>query len=369
MLAIKINGIPYVNFTEASVSASVTAMARGFSFVSTADENNDFPVKIGDRVIITADGTQIIDGFIESLEVNYNEFSHDIRVNGRSFMADFVDSTVPTQFEQSGTTLQAIAANLLSSIGISATIDNQAGSIRDFGNDITSAEIGQNALEFLESYSRKRQILLTSDGASTMVFARAGTLNAPAELKNVNGARDNNILESTLNIDYANRFYRYVIKSQLNPATEGFSFIPRETVSQEGIANDDEIRTSRKIEMNAEESSESFTATDRAVWEKNIRIGNAWNYTATVAGNSVNGALWLPNTLVRVTDQFCQIDSKTLLIRDVQYDYDVNRGSRTRMNIIKREALTLEVEQSARQTNTKKEGDNFLAGLIGSINI
>lgn len=362
MLSIRINGIPYVNFTEASVSASVTAMARGFSFVSTADENSDFPIKIGDHVIITADGTQIIDGFIESLEVNYNEFSHDIRVNGRSYLADFVDSTVPTQFEKSGTSLQAIAANLLSSIGISANIENQAGSIRDFGSDITSAEPCQNALEFLESYSRKRQILLTSDGARTMIFARAGTANAPSELKNVRGARDNNIIEATLSIDYANRFNRYTVKSQLNTSTDNFSYTPKETVEQEGVAIDDEIeRTCRKIEINAEQSSDSFTAADRAVWEKNIRIGNAWNYTATVVGNSVNGALWLPNTLVKVTDQFCGIDSKTLLIRDVQYDFDANRGSRTRMNIIKRKALTLEVEQSARQANTKKEGNNFIS--------
>lgn len=369
MLAIEINGIPYVNFTEASVAASVTAMARGFSFVSTADEKNDFPIKIGDRVIITADGTQVMDGFIESLEISYSETHHDIRVGGRSFLADFVDSTVPTQFEKSGTTLQAIAANLLSSIGITASIDNQAGNIRSFGNDLSSAEVGQNALEFLEKYSRKRQILLTSNGGSTMIFARAGTVSAPAELKNVRGARDNNILESTLNIDHSNRFYQYLVKSQLNPASDGFFFTPQETVSQEGIANDSEIRTSRKIEMNAEESSDSFTALDRAKWERNIRIGNAWNYSVTVAGNSVNGALWLPNTIVRVTDDFCQIDSKELLIKDVQYDFDINRGSRTMMNIIKRESLTLDIEQSARVANSKKEGDNFLSGLIGGIKI
>lgn len=368
-LAIKINGNPYNNFISATVAASITAMARGFSFVSTASLENNFPVKIGDNVIITADGTQIIDGFIESIEINYNDLSHDIRVGGRSFLSDFVDSTVPTQFEKSGTTLEAIASNLLSSIGINASIDNQAGSIRDFGSDITSAEIGQNALEFLEGYSRKRQILLTSDGAKKMIFARAGTARAPAELKNVLGARDNNILDARLNINYANRFNQYIVHSQLNTSTDGFSQTPKETVEQQGEAIDDDIRASRKLEMNAEESSESFSAGDRAVWEKNIRIGNAWNYSVTVAGNSVDGALWLPNTIVKVTDNFCQIDSQELLIKDVQYDFDLSGGSKTKMNIIKRESLTLEVAQSARKSNTKKQGDNFIKSIVESIEI
>lgn len=369
MLAVLINGTPYKNFTSATVTASLAAVARGFSFVSTADENNNFPVKVGDIVEITADGTKIIDGYIESLEVNYNEFSHDIRVSGRSFLADFVDSSVPTQFEKSGMTLQAIAENLLSAIGISATIENQAGNIRDFRGDITSAEIGQSAFEFLESYSRKRQVLLTSNGGNTLIFARAGSQQAPAELKNVRGAQDNNILDSTLSINSSNLFYKYVVKSQLNTSTEGFSLIPKEVVAQEGVFIDDEIRDSRKMEMNAEESSESFTVADRAKWERDTRIGNAWNYRATIVGNSIDGKLWLPNTIVKVNDEFCQISSKDLLIKDVEYNFDIYGGSKTRLSIIKKESITLDLEQSSRQKATKKEGDNFISTLLAGIKL
>jgi len=368
MLSIKINGTPYKNFTSATVTASIAAMARGFSFVSTASEDNDFSVKVGDRVVITADGIQIIDGYIESLEINYNDLMHDIRVSGRSFLADFIDSTAPVQFEKKGTTLQAIASGMLSAMGIAATVENQAGNIKDFGRDISSAEIGQNALEFLESYSRKRQVLLTSDGGTKMVLARTGTAKAPANLKNVRGAKDNNIIDATRNIDFSDRFYQYTVKSQLNTSIADLIAGPKDVADQEGKSIDAQIRSSRKIVLNAEESSESFSAGQRAVWERNIRIGKSETYTATVVGNSVNGKLWLPNTIVKIIDNFCQIDSE-MLIRDVEYNFDINRGSQTRLTMITEKSVSLEVEQTARKANTKKESDNFLSNLVQGIKI
>lgn len=369
MLSIKINGTPYKNFVSATVTASIAAMARGFSFVSTASSDNNFPVKVGDQVVITADGTQIIDGFIESLEINYNDLMHDIRVSGRSFLADFVDSTAPI-IEKSGTTLQAIAAVMLSEMGIDATIDNQAGTIESFGKDISSAEIGQNALEFLESYSRKRQILLSSDGGKKMVFARTGTEKAPADLKNVRGAKDNNIIDATRTLDYSDRFYTYIVKSQLNTSVLDFLSPPKIVADQEGQSIDKQLsaRPGRKLVLNAEESSESFTAAQRAKWERNIRIGKSETYTATVVGNSVNGKLWLPNTIVKINDEFCQLSSE-MLIRDVQYDFDNNRGSQTRLTMITKNALKLDVEQTARKANIAKESDNFLSNLIAGVKI
>jgi len=369
MLAIEINGTSYKNFISATVTATIAAMARGFSFVSTASNDNSFPVKVGDQVVITADGTQIIDGYIESLEINYNDLMHDIRVSGRSFLADFVDSTAPA-IEKSGTTLQAIATTMLTEMGIDATVDNQAGVIESFKKEISSAEPGQNALEFLESYSRKRQVLLTSDGGRKLVFARTGTEYAPIALKNVRGAKDNNIIDATRNIDYSNRFYEYTVKSQLNTSSLDFLSPPREVADQQGKSIDGQLksRQGRKIVLNAEESSESFTAGQRAEWERNIRIGNSETYTATVVGNSVDGKLWLPNTIVKIVDEFCQLNSE-MLIRDVQYDFDLNRGSQTRLTMITKDSIRLDVEQTARKYNVVNESNDFLSSLVAKIKL
>lgn len=358
-LSIKINGVDYKNFTSASTSASIAAVTRGFSFVSTVSSDNLFPLKVGDEVEILADNISFLTGYIESLEISYDSASHEIRVSGRSKLADLVDSSVPTQFEFKGTTLDAIAYSLLKSIGISAKVINEAGSIRGFSGDITSAEIGQNAFDFLEKYSRKRQVLLTTDGADGLVFTRTGVNNAANRLKNVPGGKDNNILKASIKIDNSKRFFKYVIKAQMNPIIEKLNLPPIDLSDQEGQAFDKDMRESRKIEINGEESMDSFSASDRAVWEKNLRIGTAFSYQVTVVGNSVDGKLWLPNTLVSVRDDFCQINA-TLLIKEVRYDFDSFSGSTTELMMIKKEAYTLEVEQSQRDANKQKTDGDFV---------
>lgn len=358
-LNIKINGRPYVNFDNASVLASITAMARAFSFVSTADLENSFPIKIGDEVFITADGIDVLEGYIEMLDISYDAKSHSIRVGGRSRLADLVDSTVPTQFEKTGTSLPAIASSVMSAIDLEPLVRDETKGVKDFGADIQSAEIGMNALEFLESYARKRQVLLTSDGARTLVLTRAGSIKAPNSLKNQRGALDNNILSSSRSIDYSKRYYHYLVKAQLNTTAPDFQRDPREVVDQQGDAFDNVIRTTRKLEMNAEESMDSFSAKDRAAWEKNIRLGNADVYSAKIVGNSFDGKLWLPNTLVRVQDEFAMIDEE-LLIREVQYNFNLNEGSTTELTMISPITYTLMLEQSEREENLKSSSKKVI---------
>lgn len=358
-LSIKINGQPYINFSSASVYMTITALTRAFKFTSTADPENSFPIKIGDEVLIAADGIDVLDGFIEMLDVSYAANSHTVSVGGRSRLADLVDSTVPTQFEIDGTGLEAIAANLMSSIELEPLVDNQAGDIRNFDNDLTSAEIGQNALEFLESYSRKRQVLLTSDGAATLVLARAGTTKAPAALKNIVGATDNNILSSTLSLDYSDVFHHYLVKAQLNTSVPGQSKPPSDVVNQFGEFFDNDIRVTRKIELNAEESMDSFSCSDRALWERNIRLGHSYIYSAVVAGNSINKQLWRQNTIVKILDEFATVDAE-LLIRDVRLNYDLSNGSTTELTMIKPEAFTLELQQTQRDANRRQTSETLV---------
>lgn len=358
-LSININGQPYINFISASVRATLAAVTRGFSFTSSADRDFTFPIRIGDNISILADNIELLDGYIEKLAINYDDTGHEVNVSGRSRLLDLVDSTVPTQFEIDGTSLESICSSLFYYLNIDAEVSNEAGAIKDFTNEISSGEPGENAFQFLEKYSRKRQVILTSDGSNTLILARAGTQNAPSTLKNVRFADDNNILQASLEIDYAKRYYQYLVKSQLNTTVFNFDSDPEDLSNQEGLIFDQDIRESRALIVNAEESSDSFSSYDRAVWEKNIRIGAAFNYNCRVAGNSVNGALWLPNTLVRVIDNYCQIDA-TLLIKDVEYNFDDIGGSTTNLSMIKKESLTLDLEQSEREANSQNTGDEFI---------
>lgn len=358
-LTIEIDGTQYIYFTAATVTTSLSTIARGFSFVSTAGEDNNFPIKVGANVKIFIDGIQVLFGYAERIGIRYDATSHEINVDGRSYLSDLVDSTLPTQFEVTGKTFEDIATTVLGQMNLSSKVVNNAGTIRNFGDDITSTKIGQNALEFLERFARKRQILLTSAGDDSLVFARSGTTYAPVSLKNVLGATDNNILSADLTIDHSQRYYKYTAESQLNPLIPGLNLSPEGISNQSGTVYDDKIRASRFLTFDTEESSDSFTAYDRALWEKNVRRGTAKNYSATVAGNSVDGKIWEPNTLVRVIDELCQIDA-TLLIRDVEFNYDLFSGSTTTLTMVQKDAFTLQLEQSEREANAEKDGEEFV---------
>ena len=93
----------------------------------------------------------------------------------------------------------------MSGLGLEPEVINEAGTIRAF-DDITSGEIGQSAFEFLEKYSRKRQVLLTTDGKRALILARAGEERAPADLLNLIGSSTNNILNASLDINNRNYF-------------------------------------------------------------------------------------------------------------------------------------------------------------------
>ncbi|MCK5019190.1 MAG: hypothetical protein KAS32_19175 [Candidatus Peribacteraceae bacterium] len=357
-LKIKINGQEYTNFQQASVVADIGAVTRGFSFASTATAQNLFPVKVNDTVEITADGIDILQGYVESLKVEYDERRHFIEVSGRSILADLVDSTVPTQTEFNGTSLIDVAKAVMAGLGLEPSVINKAGEIRAF-DDITSAEIGQNAFEFLEKYSRKRQVLLTTDGGKTLTLVRAGEERAPTDLFNVLGSNFNNILNASLDINNSDRYNKYTVQSQLNPGLQGLGLTPENISDQSGEVTDNEVRSTRQLEINAEESMDSFSSGDRAKWEANIRKANALNYAATIVGHSVNGQLWLPNTLTKVTDDFAQIKAD-LLIRGVTYNYSLDQGSTTTLSMTRKNAFTLEVEQSQREANTEEVGDDFI---------
>lgn len=349
-MTIKLNGIGYINWEQASVFRSMETVCGAFSFTSSADENNLFPIKVGEAVEISVDGIQVINGFVEKLGIEYSAKSHAITVSGRDILGDLVDSTVGAIKEFTGAvSLLDIARRVLDENNLSSVnIKDETGGFETFKPiEVTSAEVGMGAFEFLELYARKSQILLTNDGKGNLVFARASTEALPATLKNKVGG-DSNILQASTNFDDSQRHYKYIVQSQLNAQSQDLGVSPKDIASQRGQAIDSQIRTSRLLEFNAEESSDSQTATERAVWEANIRRARSLSYSPTIQGHSVNGQLWKPNILVEVDDDFADIQA-TLLIKSVRYAQSIDGGSTTKLGLTYQDAYTLQAEQSARE--------------------
>lgn len=361
-IAIKVNGLKLSTFQSGSVIADIGAVAYGFSFTSTVDKQELFPVHVNDLVEILVDDTPILKGYIESLSGNYGvsggKVRHQIKVSGRSLLCDLIDSTVPTQTEFESNNLVDICKEVMQGIGLEPKIINKAGTIEPF-DDLISAEIGQKAYKFLESFSRKRQVLLTSDGFDSLVLTRASSERFPANLQHIKNSSQNNILNADFEINYRERYNKYSAVSELNPLAILLSkTTPVEIADQGDVVFDSKIRETRQLEFETEESLDDFTALDRAKWEANIRRAKSFTYGVTVQGHSAGGSLWLPNKIVNVVDRFADI-SADLLIKGVTFNYSLSSGSTTKLRLTYKDAYTLQVEQDAREANTESTGDGF----------
>lgn len=359
MILLRLNGENYTNFDSVAVFRSMETVSGAFSFSSSANNDNLFPVKKGDAVQVIVDGIQVINGHVERVSVNYSDSDHKITITGRDKLGDLIDSSVFGTKEFTGNiSLVDVARNILQGIGLTGVdVIDQTGGVRPFDEtDITSAEVGQNAFEFLELYARKRQVLLTTDGIGNLVLARASTVVFPGKLRNVVDSNENNIIDATLDTDDTQRFYKYVAQSQLNPYDLDIG--AADVSSQNGQATDSAIRKSRILEFNAEESQDSFTGEDRAKWESNIRRARSISYSPRVQGHNVSGKIWTPNTLVEIEDQFSDINA-TMLIRALSYEQSIDRGSTTRLDLTYKDAYTLQAEQDAREATTNNQGFGF----------
>ncbi len=360
-LRIKLNGEEYTNWTRATLSRSLETCSGGFSFTSTANEKSVFPIKRGDRVQISIDNQDGLNGFVEKIGGGYTAVSHEIIVSGRDKTGDFIDSSVRSIKEFTGAiSLIDIIRNVLRSLGQTgiSVIDNTSG-IETFKNsDISSAEVGKNAFEFCELYARKRQVFLSTDGKGNILLTRANSEVAPVKLQNILNGKDNNITSADFDFDDTKRFGVYEVKSQLNPYFLETGDTPGNIVSQSGQANDSDIRSTRYLEINSEESSESQTCKDRANWQSNIRRARSMTYSPIVPVHSLNGYLLAPNVLMEVNDVFANIQA-TLLVRSVVYSESNTEGSKTQLDMTYRDAYTLQAEQDARDLIINKQGNGF----------
>jgi len=343
-LSIKLNGTDYVDFVSAAVSKNMETLTSAFSFVATASNDDFLPIREGDSIEVSADSSfKLLTGYVDSYAVRYNSTDHTIAVKGRSKLSDLVDSTVGAIKEFDRISLQDLCGNVIDELGVDARVKNLAGDIAVL-EDIASAEVGQTAFAFLESFARKRQVLLNEDSSGDLNIIRASTDLSDNALKNIFGEPDNNILSASREIDISKLFNAYIAQGQLNPIDLTDETTVAELSGQFGTATDDEIRETRRYEFYSEETTDSFSLTDRAKWELGIRRARfGLVYKAVVQGHTYNDAVWEVNKLYQIDDEMCNIYDQ-LLCNKILYNFNLETGSTTELSFTNKNAYTLQAD-------------------------
>ncbi len=369
MITLEVNGSRFDGFTDISVNRNVENISGSFLFTATSDNVTTFPIEVGSpcRVFIANDS--VIDGFVESVQVSYDAGTHSLSIAGRDRTADVIDSSVVGKKEFVGPIgLVDIITRTLTDNGIEGiSVTDTTGGIASFKEgEFFSAEIGSTVFEFIEKYARKRQVLLTTDGDGNIVLARAGKTSAIATLQNIKNGVDNNILSGNINYDFTQRFNKYTMESQQNPSALSFGAdvsVPNVPV-QTGTDTDDHIRSSRQLQIMTGSSDTGGDLKNLATWHANLRRIRSADYSVVVQGFHQDEAattLWIPNILVQVVDNFADV-SATLLIKSVEYNFNITAGSTTTINLVDKDAYTLEANISSAEERVNSKGSNLVFG-------
>jgi prophage tail gpP-like protein len=347
---LEVEGTAYEFFTDIAVNLRMDALCREFSFGTTRVAGKGLPFKGGESCRVIDDSETVLTGFIERVDIDYSASSHSIQVAGRDKPADIVDSTLRSTSDfLPPITLKRAAELAIKDIGSDIKVVDLA-SPEPFKTtiDMVTPEPGEGVFEFLEKLAKKRKVLLTSDADGNLVIARAGDERSAGAIQNIAGADDNNVLSSSISYDTTARYYRYTFTSSLNlvALAKAGLVIPKDIINQRGYAIDAAVRRSRQLALQPESALAAKDTTARAEWEANVRQSRGKLYSCVVQGfrEVPGGNLWSINKLVRVKDEFADIEGD-MRISAVAFSLSENGGSTTTLTCMPPNAFTLSLSQ------------------------
>ena len=351
-IIVRVNGEPFEYFKQINLSKSLDDICGHGQLVVSKPMDDLSILKINDlvQIFIVDDKTktqfQVLGGYQEGVEDNEAEGSHNISFSIRDTVQDLIDSTVPQAVRkmQSYTDFVQILNAVINGLGMSGYIgvNNQRGPLPlPYDSSgipmVKQAEMGTGAGQYISECARIVSCIMnTSYSLSGQTQLLLRNFTNENQLKTMllfqTGGTNNNVLESSLSIDYSERYGKVKIWSngnvtyyQQNPYTglAGYS----------GTANDTEARQERLLEIFAQAPlADSAHCAMRAAEEVNLRRARSWKYTCKVSGFTANGQLWDIGQLVRVQDDHRRVKG-WFLIKDVEYSYTLDGGAITTMTL------------------------------------
>ena len=329
---LKIDGALYGGWKTVRVSRSIEQMAGSFELEVSErwpGQPTRTPIRPGQKCQLLLDDSPVITGWVDGVSPDHDAERHTLRVSGRDATGDLVDCSAMHKTGQwHEVKLDQLARDLCAPFGIDVVIDADVGAAFDSYN----IQEGESVFECLERAARLRALLLTSDPLGRLVITRAGAAACDTAL--IEGG---NIKAARADFTWSDRFSEYAIRGHGRLGDEG----EIEDAAPTATARDEAITRHRPLIVLAEAHGENASFADRAEWEKTIRRGRSCRGSITVQGWAANGALWQPNTRVKVTSPLLWLDDAEMLIVGCTYSLDNWSGTLTELAIARPDAFEL----------------------------
>jgi prophage tail gpP-like protein len=316
LVKVKVNGENFILFKQVDFSQSLDNFASECQLILSEPVNEDSFIKVNDEIQVIFDNIKVFTGYSENISDNESNESHDLSYRARDKVIDLIDSTLPdnlktvTGIKKYKDLVQKAIDGLKLDIKV---VDEKNANIN---SDLKAGEVGQKCGDYLTDYARSCQVILNTTGDGDVLIRNPGG-KLKTMLINQPDGKQNNIKESYIDINYSERYYKYIVRSHGNLISwKTNSSTQHKTVDNVGIAYDEEIRKTRGFEIIADKPMTQAECENRAKEEANLRRIRGFAYTVTVAGFSANDELWAVGKLVKVLDEKKGVKG-WLMIKDV----------------------------------------------------
>lgn len=323
----------YGGWVSAQVTSSLETIAGGFTLSITErwpGQQVRRQVRPGMACAVTVNGTSVITGWIDDVAPAYDATSHAVTVRGRDTTGDLVDcSALAGAGRWMSANLLTIVGDLCAPFGIKVRsgLADALKTVAEF-----HLQLGETAFEAIERICRIYAVLPTSDGLGNLMLTRAGEGGTAAELRL---GRD--IKSGAGTLSDRDRHSRYIILGQSLGAD---ATDPSLITGCHAESLDSAITRYRPLVILAEAATgDPAWYQRRADWERSCRAGKSRRYTVTVAGCDANGALYAPNTLVRVEDDWLGLHGPILIAGVTLTQSD--QGQLAELSLVHKEAFDL----------------------------
>lgn len=328
----------YSGWKSINITKSLTQAASGFTL--SVSENypatgEQIAIKPTAECQILVDGTPLLTGYIDSVELRFDKGQHERTIKGRSKTQDLIDCSVlhsSGQFRNQKIT--QIAKTLCEPYGISVNVEGDDDTpIADF-----QIENGETVFSALERLARQKRFMCTdtADGALRLIHEPSNRANDA--LHSVADGSTSNILSGSVSFNVSQRYSKVEFRSQAEGTDTAFGdAVNKYTAS----ASDLTIPRLRQLTKTLETSGTQTDCEKRAKWEVAARVGASTKATYKVQGwQQSDGALWIPGLLVSVKDDFSNLNTE-MVIAACSYELSES-GTFTTMALVPPETFARE---------------------------
>lgn len=340
-----VNGRQYHGWKTASITRSVESLAGKFEFSLISTSPISIALAPGQVCLVRIGSDTVINGYIDKVNFEISSEQFVYTISGRDRTGDIVDcSSDKGPGTWKNLSLQSYAATLLLPFKINV---KRQGSFTDKRTEHT-LKVGESPFTSISKGAKARNVLLLTDGDGDLVLSSVGAVRASDPL-----VYAQNVLKVSGSMDMANRFNKYIVKSQKSSNGGGWT---KANTQVQGEATDPEVRSTRVKVFTSETPEDTDTAKKRAGWEAIIRAAQSERFEVTVAGfRQQNRSLWKENQLVTF-----QLDTDALellsdfLIISVKYSIGES-GYFTVLTLKRSDAYTPPPAQKVKK-KTKRQG-------------